>query len=679
MNREACVSVAQEAAPEGDRTQDVRVLVVDDDERNLIAIKSILDETAEVVTASSGEEALRELLSGNFAVILLDVIMPGMDGYETATLIRGREQTRHIPIIFLSAINKDEPHLMRGYSMGAVDYVFKPVEPLVLRSKVAVFVDLFRMSREVAAKAEREKALLDENLRAHAERLEAERNLRAAEEMQAAVIESLPIALYVEEAESRGKRTLVAGSIAGLLSVKDKQEKFDWTDLIHPDDRGRVSAGLDQRCNGDLVALEYRLCGTDGRYRHVLDQSARLENGGSLVAGTLLDISDRKELEDQLLQAQKMDALGKLTGGIAHDFNNLLAAVISGIGLLERKLELPGETQKIVNMTKQAAQQGADLVGRLLAFSRTQRLEPTTIDLSQLAGEVRDLLAHTLGGRVSLGWKVPAKAWEPFADRSQLQLAVMNLVINARDAMPGGGEVSVSSRNRQLAEGNEQGLMPGEYVTITVSDEGVGMPDDILAQVMEPFFTTKETGKGTGLGLSMVYGFARQSGGTIDIRSTVGEGTSVDIWLPRSKQAAQEQPSTNDRQSTQSERLQTDARVLLVDDHDAVREATTMLLQDLGASVVAVSGGAAMLRELKAQPEAFDVILTDFAMPKTTGDEAIRRARKIVRDIPAVLVTGHANPESLVALPERTVLLNKPFTPARLLHALEKSRNMVVA
>ncbi|MDB5684018.1 MAG: hybrid sensor histidine kinase/response regulator, partial [Sphingomonas bacterium] len=175
-----------------------RVLVVDDDERNLLAIRTVIEDIADVVTARSGEEALRHLLRGDFAVILLDVYMPGMDGYETAQMIRGREQTKRIPIVFLSAVNKETEHLMRGYSMGAVDYVFKPVEPVVLRSKVSVFVDLFKMRREIQRKAAHEQSLLDANLRANAERLRAEQELRVAEQRQAAIIESLPIILYLE-------------------------------------------------------------------------------------------------------------------------------------------------------------------------------------------------------------------------------------------------------------------------------------------------------------------------------------------------------------------------------------------------------------------------------------------------------------------------------------------------
>lgn len=667
------------AAAEASGAGRPKVLVVDDDARNLIAISSIIEDVAEVVTASSGDAALRELMAGDFAVILLDVIMPGMDGYQTASLIRGRKHTARIPIIFLSAINKDEPHQIRGYSMGAVDYIFKPVEPLVLRSKVSVFVDLFQMSREIEAKAKRERALLDDNLRMHAERQVVERNLHESEARQAAIIESLPIVLYMEDARFEDQRILAAGGIAGLLDAAAERTIDHWCERVHPEDQPRVAAALRKRAKDGQMALEYRLRGSDGGYRHVLDQSARLDDGASTFAGTLLDISERKALEGQLLHAQKMDALGKLTGGISHDFNNLLAAVISGVTLLERRLELSEEDLKITQMTRRAAEQGAELVRRLLAFSRTQRLDPSPIDLGQLASDVRDLLAHMLGGRVRLEWEAPRDDLAPHADKSQLELALMNLVINARDAMPDGGVVRVSASPRRLKRNNEQGLAPGRYVVLTVADEGHGMTDDVLEKVMEPFFTTKAIGKGTGLGLSMVYGFAVQSGGALDIESEVGRGTSVHIWLPRSSAGTEARAALPPEPATPAEGFGAPIRVLLADDHAGVRQTTSALLQELGASVFAVESGDAMLREFEARPGAYDVIVTDLAMPGLAGDAAIQRARAITREIAAVIITGHASALAPRSLPERTHLLNKPFTPAKLLHAVKSAQALIEA
>src|SRR3954469_6957304 len=393
---QARIELEQVEMPETERP---RVLLVDDDERNLLAVQSTLEDLGEVVPAKSGEEALRHLLKGEFAVILLDVYMPGMDGYETAQIIRSRDQTKGIPILFLSVVNKEAEHLLRGYAMGAVDYVFKPVDPLVLRSKVAVFVDLFAKSKEVERKARYEQALLDQMLRVNAERLRAEQELRRVEHRQAAIIQSLPMVLYLEPYDRSPRRPdYVSGNledITGFTLEEVSKQPGMWSDRLHPDDRVRVLDYLETRLKTGRLSVEYRWQCADGRYKHFLDQAVLLKDAeGHPVefAGTLTDISEQRSLEDQLIQAQKMDAIGKLTGGIAHDFNNLLAAVIGGLSLLERRAKLETEQSRILTISKRAPEQGSELVGRLLAFARRQRLEPQPIELAALRDAVSDLL-----------------------------------------------------------------------------------------------------------------------------------------------------------------------------------------------------------------------------------------------------------------------------------------------
>jgi len=656
--------------------QRARVLVVDDDERNLLAIRTVIEDLADVETASSGEEALRHLLQGEFAVILLDVYMPGLDGYETAEIIRGREQTKRIPIVFLSAVNKERQHLLRGYSMGAVDYVFKPVEPVVLRSKVAVFVDLYTMTREIRRKAEQEQKLLDDNLRANAERLRVEQELRLAEQRQAAIIRSLPIILYLEPEDASPRvPQFVGGNFAAVTGFPFEAVQASptlWTDRLHPDDRDRALKALEERRRNGAMAIEYRWQCADGQYKHFLDQAVLLresEDGPAQYAGTLLDVSDRRELEGQLLQARKMDAIGKLTGGIAHDFNNLLAAVLGGIGLIERRLPLGEDHKKIVAMTRRAAEQGSELIGRLLAFARRQQLQPAGIDATALSATVTDLLAHTLGGLVKLDWRSEEGVRRAYADSTQLELALMNLIINARDAMPQGGTIAVTARNAALGAGNRLSLPEGDYVVFAVADSGSGIAPEILEQVTEPFFTTKEVGEGTGLGLSMVYGFAQQSGGAIDIRSAVGEGTTVEIWLPTApdqEQAAGAGPAAAEAEAAATAAL----RILLVDDHDGVREATAGMLGDLGHAVETAGDGPSMLRRLAADPAGFDLIVTDYAMPLMSGVDMLERAREIRPDLPGLLISGYPNRRSIGAGEEEATVLAKPFTIGQLKAAI---------
>jgi len=654
-----------------------RVLVVDDDERNLLAVATVLEDLGEVVLARSGEEALRHLLKDEFAVILLDVYMPGMDGYETAQIIRGRDQTKGIPIVFLSAVNKETEHQLRGYSMGAVDYVFKPVDPIILRSKVAVFVELFEKSREIERKARYEQALLDANLRANAERLRAEQELRRAEQRQAAIIQSLPMVLYLEPYESAQRApTYVSGDLAAIcgFTLEEVRKQPDiWSDRLHPEDRNRVLAALEARRRTGRSAIEYRWQCGDGGYKHFLDQAVLLKDAdGKPVefAGTLTDISEQRSLESQLVQAQKMDAIGKLTGGIAHDFNNLLAAVIGGLGLLERRAKLGEEQQRVLGMTKRAAEQGSELVRQLLAFARRQRLQPDPVDLTALREAVSNLLAHTLGGLVNVEWRLVEGVWPVFADRAQLELALLNLIINARDAMPSGGTVTITAENRAVAADDLPGSSAGDYVLISVADTGTGISPEHLEKVMEPFFTTKEVGKGSGLGLSMVYGFAKQSNGAFLLDSEVGRGTRAELWLPRAPDAAPDKTQTAEEPQGQALRS---LKILLVDDHPEVRSTTAALLEDSGHQVHEADNGATALELMKNRECDFDILITDYAMPNLSGTDFLREARLLCPDVPALLITGYAEVDMIRDRPANVELLLKPFTPAKLQAAMART------
>ena len=660
----AVTAIGREGPPSDGATDErARILVVDDDERNLLALRTVLEDVAEVVLARAGEEALRHLLKGEFAVILLDVYMPMMDGYEAAQIIRSREQTKRIPIIFLSAVNKETEHLIRGYSMGAVDYVFKPVDPVVLQSKVAVFVDLYQMRREIQRKARAEQALLDANLRANAELLRTEQELRLAEKRQLAIIESLPIVLYLEAPDAEPRiPNFVSGNFQALTGFDFeavRQSPELWRERLHPEDRDRVEKALAN--SGEARAVEYRWRCADDQYKHFLDQAVMLhdEAGQPLeYAGTLLDVTDRKQLELQLLQSRKMDAIGKLTGGIAHDFNNLLAAVLGGLGLIERRVPLDDDQRKIIGMTRHAAEQGAELVARLLSFARKQRLEPAAIDVVALARSVSALLEHTLGGLIEIRWASDQDVWNAYADDTQLELALMNIIINARDAMPQGGTVTVSVRNATVAE-DEEDLCAGGYVVFEVADDGDGIAPEVLERVMEPFFTTKPIGKGTGLGLSMVYGFAQQSGGRIRIASTLGEGTRVQIWLPRAMEdAAEAQPEPPAAIGHGAECLS----ILLVDDHEGVRTTVEAMLSDFGHRVITAGDGPEALELLARKDMAVDLIVTDYAMPLLSGSELVRRAREDRPGLPAIMITGNADAVEAAGLADGTLMLYKPFT-----------------
>ena len=591
-----------------------RVLVVDDDERNLLALSEVLEPIAEVVCSSSGRDALRQLLRGEFAVILLDVFMPDLDGYETAALIREREQTARIPIIFLSAVNKETEHLMRGYEMGAVDYVFKPVDPMVLKSKVTVFVELFNMRRQ----------------------------LEESERRQATILKALPMAIY--EAEDIGldapRRQFVGGDLSRFLGEEEEavqRGERQWEEWVHPEDLGRLSEVSANA--GDAVTVEYRWIGPDGTKRYLLDQRIGTGEADSRRwAGTLLDVTERKVLEAKLLHARKLDALGQLTGGVAHDFNNLLAAVIGGINILRRRFEMGESEQRVVDHMQHAAEQGAALVRRMMAFSRQQDLSPTNVDPANLCETVAGLVSHTLGGLVTVAWHCKPKGLNLFADRGQLELALMNLIINARDAMPTGGEIEVTIEESQTSTPERRMLC------IRVADRGCGIPEDALAKITEPFFTTKDVGKGTGLGLSMVSGFVEQSGGEMRIESAVDEGTTVELTLPATEAKAAVQSSKGENGFA----WLADKHLMLIDDDDAVRVVLSEQFRDAGGIVEDYASGLEAIEAVKKQPGKYDFVLSDFAMPQLDGLETLRRINKLAPRARTALMTGNAEDARLI-------------------------------
>jgi signal transduction histidine kinase len=614
-----------------------KVLIVDDDERNLLALSEVLEPVAKVVCAKSGRDALRLLLREDFAVILLDVFMPDLDGYETAALIRQREQTARIPIIFLSAVNKETEHLMRGYEMGAVDYVFKPVDAVVLKSKVSVFVDLFEIRNK----------------------------LEASERRQDSILRALPMAIYeVTEKDGELLRQFRGGDLSHFLGNEADavlRGERRWEQWVHPEDQDLLAR--EPESGGDTVTVEYRWVGPEGVRHHILDQriATSLSGAQRRWAGSLIDITERKELEAKLVHAGKMDALGQLTGGVAHDFNNLLAAILGGLGLLQRRLEMGDKETQIVEQMRHAATQGTELVRRMMSFARQQDLQPTIVEPESLCQSVAGIVDHSLGGTVTVRWERDTGDLNLFVDRSQLELALINLILNARDAMANGGEITVS-----IAPCGETATQTPQ-LCIRVADTGEGIPPDKLARVTEPFFTTKETGKGTGLGLSMVSGFVHQSGGELRIESTEGEGTSIDLILPATRS------DSRSGQEGDDEALDwlADKHLMLIDDDEAVRTILKEQFLDAGAHIDDLCSGEDAVSAARSEPGKYDYVLSDFAMPGLDGLEALREIRRLAPQARVALMTGNSDDHRL-ANDLDIPLLRKPLDLKLLAHAFAR-------
>lgn len=653
-----------------------RILVVDDDINNLKAIRGILEGLAdEIIFANSGREALRHILRLDFALILMDVFMPDLDGYETAAMIRHRKRSSRIPIIFLTAADRDDVQMFKGYSAGAVDFVFKPIEPFFLRSKVSVFVDLHRKTQEVLQKAEHEKRLLIENARANDEKLRIERELRRSEERQALIMRSLPIAFYTaEENDGVAVRKFFGNGIATISGWPASHFNADpaaWTDRIHPEDRDRVFSAFARIATAGTAAVDYRVLCANGVYRTFLDQAVltNAEDGHPReIVGSLLDITERLSVQEQLMQAQKMDAVGRLTGGIAHDFNNMLTVVVGSLDRLRRRIRDNPDALKAADMALQGALRCAELTGRLLAFSRKQPLVRKIVDLNEIVFSIEAMLRRLIGDHIQLEFRCSPDIWMTETDPAQIESAIINLAINARDAMPKGGRLVIGTSNFREAD-RETGASLGDFVVVTVSDTGYGIAPEVLNRIFEPFFTTKSAGHGTGLGLSIIYNYIRQMGGNIEVDSEVGQGTTVRLMLPRSDPAGSvsEQPKRDEQFPRGNGEL-----ILIVEDDEIVRHQTVLALCDLGYSVLEAENGHVALEILEHRKDV-KLLFTDIAMPGAmNGFELAGRARMLNADLRVLFASG--NPEFAsgrrLTLPSERFLVRKPYRDHELARAV---------
>jgi signal transduction histidine kinase/CheY-like chemotaxis protein len=378
---------------------------------------------------------------------------------------------------------------------------------------------------------------------------------------------------------------------------------------------------------------------------------------------------ERLAAEAQLRQVQKMEAVGQLTGGIAHDFNNMLAVVVGGIDLARRRLNGPRrEVTNHLTNAMEGATRAAALTRRLLSFARSEPLLPERVESAALIGGMSELLDRTLGERITVKTQLAKDAWPVFVDPHQLENAILNLAVNARDAMDGTGRLIIRSHNVRMAANQVGDIQPGEYLCIEVIDTGCGMTPEVRDRAFEPFFTTKAIGKGTGLGLSQLFGFAHQSGGEVGIESEVGKGTTVSIFLPRTEAAASNiraHPAMQAR--TDDEPMVPGARILLVEDDPRVRTATVGALEDLGYEPIACSGGAEALALFDSME--FDLVISDVIMPEMTGPEMIREIKARRHDIAVLYVTGYVGEGESDDLVGHD-LLRKPFTVSTLASAV---------
>ena len=539
------------------------------------------------------------------------------------------------------------------------------------------------------------------------ERIVAETALRESEERFRLIADSAPVPMWVTKLDR--KRSFVNRAYVEFLGISyEEAVDFDWRTVLHPDDAPRIlaesMAGEASLEKFELVARyrsggEWRWvrsvsqprwgpqgehCGFIG-VAHDITELKRAEAALREVNETLerrvaertadlsaaldrlqAEVGERLRAEEALRQAQKMEAVGQLTGGIAHDFNNLLTPIMGGLELIASRVE-DSRLKRIAETALESTRRGAKLTGQLLAFSRIQRISMAPVAVNEVIEAMQRLLRHTIGGGVRIETRLDPRTGHGICDANQLENAILNLAINARDAMPDGGTLTIFTDRVRLDDQPDHPA--GEYVRITVADTGQGMPADVLARAVEPFFSTKPLGKGTGLGLAQVYGIAQQAGGTLRIDSEVGKGTSVDILLPS---AAGSAPSSGEASGDDmaSPGSAAGAHVLIVDDDDDVRAFLADSLEGMGCTVVLAASGPQGLESLREDRP--DLLLLDYAMPGMNGAQVARAARDMHPGLPIVFVTGYAESEQLeAALGCDVPVLRKPFTLAELSSAVE--------
>ena len=459
-------------------------------------------------------------------------------------------------------------------------------------------------------------------------------------------------------------RALRAFPLAVMVSVEQGKILSDWRRQA----LSLIAVAL--LLGGAVVVLLLSLSRRSRQVERLLDQTHAAREMAEQAKDQLLQqISERERAEGALRQTQRIEAIGQLTGGVAHDFNNLLTVVLGNVDSLQRRAAMNRMDRASIERLraiKAAAERGATLTGHLLAFARRQPLMPKVIDLNATIYGMRELLDSALGTRVCIDFRLADDLWPTMADQSQIELVILNLAINARDAMPLGGMITIETENHHQTESTTaDGPGAGDYVGIIIRDSGIGIPPEILGRVFEPFFTTKPPGAGSGLGLSQVYGTARQSGGGVKIESKVGQGTAVIVDLPRA--TSEPVPIPSRRRNVAAER--SSATVLLVDEDSEVRATTVAMLQDLGYTVHDVEGGDAALGVLSGDT-SIDILLTGVVMPGMNGHrlEALAKAKKA--DLSVVFVSSHAEQVGSALRPGDR-LIRKPFAASDLFRTIE--------
>ena len=640
---------------------DIRLLIVDDNVATRYALRRRLERHGyEVLEAGTGGEGLALIASQSLDALILDVNLPDMSGFDIVRKLRADPGTALLPVIHVSAASIQTGDIITGLDAGADAYLIHPVDPDVLLATLRTLLrvrdteNALRESearfREIFVNVSAPIAVLDADLKVHecnhafSQLIQDNRDPQTLSECfaedQSAILDELRLRLVDGE---RWKGTL-------NMRVQGEVRETEWQ--ISPYRTPKLS----------LVFVEDV---TEHRHRE-RSHLAQLDDTTTQLAK---EVADRVRAESQLLQVQKMDALGKLTGGIAHDFNNLLTGIITSLELIQKRVadERLDKVQFYSEAALNSAMSAASLTHRLLAFARQQPLDTRPVDINDQVRSLEELLMRTIGERITLKLELTSKPAIALVDPVQLESAVLNLVINARDALPAGGNIWVNTY--AAYSHGDPNLADGAYVALSVRDDGTGIEHNVIDKVFDPFFTTKPLGQGTGLGLSTIYGFARQSGGDAHIRSVARRGTEVTIMLPASTD-----PTGADIPAPVVDPQGSGEHVLIVEDMPSVRMFVTEVLEDAGYRCTQAADIETALERLQNDP-SINLLLTDVGLPRMSGRELADVARGWREGLPILFMTGYAETaiNRQVFLGSGMDMLVKPFQISELLDKVRRT------
>ena len=639
-----------------------RILIVDDERPNRQLLEIMLaPEGFHLRTAASGEEALAMVAEKPPDLILLDIMMPGMDGYQVAARIKGDLSTKNIPVIMITALD-DRDARMRGLSAGAEDFLTKPVDRAELSVRVR---NLLRL-----------KAYGDYHDR-YSQMLEGEVGSRTAdlvdsERLYRSTFDAAPVGIV--HVGLNGQWLRVNQRLCDLLGYsREELQSPAVRERVQVEDVAGEADSLRQLAEGTLdrhVVDEKRYRRLDGTFvwaRVNMSVHRDAEGQSQYFISVIEDITERRTLEAQVRQANKMDAIGRLASGVAHDFNNLLTVILGFAEILSLDVPMGQKHTTDLGEIIKAGQRATGLTKQLLAFSRQQVLHTVPLDVNELITEMTGMLGRLIGEHIEVALVLTPNLSLALADRGQLEQVVMNLVVNARDAMPEGGTVTIETADATLENSpfREEAITPGEYVMLAITDTGGGMTRETQKRLFEPFFTTKEIGTGTGLGLSTTYGIVKQSKGYIWVYSEPGHGTTFKVYLPRSAREIAFEPVNP--VATAPVKIPSET-LLLVEDEAAVRHLATRILQDAGYHVLEAANGDDAEKVFAGHADAIELVVTDVIMPGCGGPELLSRLQARVPGLRVLYMSGYTEQAAAnkAGIDRGLPFVRKPFTAAQL-------------